>query len=191
MQSNKMISANSNVLYQDFKIKKHQLTHDSSPVGLLNSDILQPVPQISGRGEAVSPPRDRPIVINNVVKPFRGGSEEDRRRATNIMDFIIQKKKAVERTKERQRAARESKAEQELVKDFDDQDISDATSSENDPKFGTNNQSKSEFKNAVHDTTGLNDSFTGVSQKDMDRLTGGMQTVKESYVNLDGIDRMA
>ena len=50
---------------------------------------------MTGRGISVAPPIDRPIVINNVIKHF-SGKELDRSRATEILDYIIQKKKKVE-----------------------------------------------------------------------------------------------
>lgn len=34
------------------------------------------------------------------------------------------------------------------------------------------------------------DKYGAVLQKDLDRLTGGMQVVKESYLDLDNIERM-
>lgn len=40
------------------------------------------MPQLSGRGVSISPPKDRPLVINNVLKPFIAQSEKDRLRAT-------------------------------------------------------------------------------------------------------------
>lgn len=34
------------------------------------------------------------------------------------------------------------------------------------------------------------DKFGGVNQKDLDKITGGMQTVRESKLNLGSIERM-
>lgn len=60
-----------------FNIKVHSLAKNPNGGGD-DTDILQPVPQISGRGQSVSPPLDRPYVINNVIKPFKASSEIDR-----------------------------------------------------------------------------------------------------------------
>ena len=61
--------------------------------------MLTTVPQISGRGQASKPYDNQPVIINNVVKPFQATSEEDRRRATLVLDYIIKKKKFVEKKK--------------------------------------------------------------------------------------------
>jgi hypothetical protein len=61
---------------------------------------LDPVVQISGKGSSVSPPIDRPYVINNVIKPFKANSEVDRQRATQILDYIIMRRKMAEKRKD-------------------------------------------------------------------------------------------
>ena len=67
-----------------------------------DTDILDPVAQISGKGASVSPPLDRPYVINSVIKPFRANSEIDRQRATQILDYIIMRRKMASKRKDDQ-----------------------------------------------------------------------------------------
>lgn len=62
----------------EIAIKVHNLARKD----LVNTEVLDPVAQLSGRGKAVAPPSDRPSVINNVIRPFRATSEVDRQRAT-------------------------------------------------------------------------------------------------------------
>lgn len=45
---------------------------------------------------------------------------------------------------------------------------------------------RSEENYNIEDT----DKFGGVNQKDLDRITGGMQVVRESKINLNAIERM-
>jgi len=47
---------------------------------------------VSGKGLAISPPKDRNKIVNNVIKTFKGESEQDRQRATEILDFIVRKR---------------------------------------------------------------------------------------------------
>ena len=65
-----------------------------------SGELLSPVKQISGRGLSVEPPFDRPMVINQVVKPFKASSEIDRQRATAILDYIIERRKMIARRQE-------------------------------------------------------------------------------------------
>ena len=45
-------------------------------------------------------PSDRPHVVNNVLRTFRANSEVDRQRATQILDYIIERRKMVDRRRE-------------------------------------------------------------------------------------------
>jgi len=85
---------------QGYNIKVHNLAAHPITAGENETDILEPVPQVSGRGVSISPPQDRPYVINNVIKPFRATSEVDRQRATQILDYIIERRKMAERRTE-------------------------------------------------------------------------------------------
>ena len=84
-------------LKQDFNIQVHNLrtlgqTHSDNDTSFDEASILDAAPQMSGRGISISPPKDRTKVVNNVIKPFKGESEADRRRATEILDFIVRKR---------------------------------------------------------------------------------------------------
>lgn len=61
----------------ELNIKVHNLARKD----ISNTEVLDPVAQLSGRGKAIAQPLDRPSVINNVIRPF-ATSEVDRERAT-------------------------------------------------------------------------------------------------------------
>ena len=44
--------------------------------------MITTVPNMRGKGISIEPPQDRASVVNNVIKPFKAGSEIDRNRAT-------------------------------------------------------------------------------------------------------------
>jgi hypothetical protein len=90
------------------KIKAHKLAIVNE--GEEGNSILNSVPQIKGRGVSVELPTDRGKVVNSVVKPFAGTSEIHRQRATQILDYIISKKKSIQKKVE---AQEEQKMEQE------------------------------------------------------------------------------
>jgi hypothetical protein len=71
-----------------FGIKVHSLAKERK-----DTDFLDPVTQLQGKGASVSPPIDRPYVINNVIRPFKAESEVHRQRATQILDYIIMRRK--------------------------------------------------------------------------------------------------
>ena len=48
------------------------------------------------------------------------------------------------------------------------------------------NDERSEENFSIEDS----DKFGGVNQKDLDQITGGMQVVRESKINLNSIERM-
>ena len=62
----------------EMNIRVHNLARKDIP----NTEVLDPVAQLSGRGKAIAKPTDRPSIINNVIRPFRAASEVDRERAT-------------------------------------------------------------------------------------------------------------
>jgi len=80
-------------------ITAHNLAKNSQR-GTDKLSLVAQVPKIGGRGISVEPPRDRPNIVNTVVKPFAANSELDRLRATQILDFIISKKKKSELNKD-------------------------------------------------------------------------------------------
>jgi hypothetical protein len=100
---------------QPYNIRVHNLGTKPINVGENETDILDPVPQLSGRGVSVSPPQDRPYVINNVIKSFRATSEVDRQRATQILDYIIDRRKMVERRTEEQKEATKEEEHEALL----------------------------------------------------------------------------
>lgn len=52
-------------------------------------NVLEEAKQMSGTGTAIQPPGDKPVIINNVIRPFDGKSEVDRQRATEILDYVV------------------------------------------------------------------------------------------------------
>jgi hypothetical protein len=81
--------------------------HNLARQHLQETDILDPVSQISGKGASVSQPLDRPYVINSVIKPFSASSEIDRQRATQILDYIIMRRKMASKRKADQSGERQ------------------------------------------------------------------------------------
>lgn len=76
----------------------------------IGDELVSEVPTMQGKGVSVELPTDIGKVINNVVKPF-GNNEINRQRATQILDFIIAKKKSdllkVEKKQERKKELEE------------------------------------------------------------------------------------
>ena len=106
---------------QGYNIRVHNLAAQPINAGENETDILEPVPQVSGRGISISPPRDRPYVINNTIKPFRATSEVDRQRATQILDYIIDRRKMAERRTEEQKEADKEMEHGALLKQIEDE----------------------------------------------------------------------
>ena len=78
--------------------------------------MMAPVTQISGKGAAIDPPTDRPFVINNVIKPFKATSEIDRQRATQILDYIIERRRMAEKRDKEALGVRKNSEHEELLK---------------------------------------------------------------------------
>jgi hypothetical protein len=55
---------------------------------------------MSGYGRAIQPPGDKARIVNNRVKPFDAKEEIDRERATEILDYVVQRKKKLLQIKE-------------------------------------------------------------------------------------------
>jgi hypothetical protein len=71
---------------------------------------------MSGTGVSIEQPTDRAVVVNNVIKHF-SGAERDRAKATQILDFIIDKKKRQEK-QSHANAERKKEAEQAVLLAF-------------------------------------------------------------------------
>lgn len=84
----------------------------------LTSSIISDVPKMSGRGKSVQPPQDRTHVYNSIVKPFTG-NELDRKRQTEIMDFIILKKKQRQHERKEALIIREYEAQKQMLAKLD------------------------------------------------------------------------
>ena len=182
-------------LRQDYSIRVHNLAaaraspgRASPQPGASDGDILAPVPQISGRGEAVSPPKDRPRVVNNVIRPFEGRSEEDRRRATQILDYIIGKRRTIAKRQEADGEARMKEEHQALVKQIEEEKKVKGAARRS-TFSGTQSASEEEASEEL-DEFEEDDKYGCILQKDLDRITGGMQVVKEAHIDLDAVERM-
>jgi hypothetical protein len=62
--------------------------------------VLEAAPNLFGRGLFIHTTPEKSVVINNVLKSFKATSEVDRERATQILDYIIKKKKRIEKRQE-------------------------------------------------------------------------------------------
>ena len=144
---------------------------------------MKPVTQISGRGASVEPPIDRPYVINNVIKPFKASQEVDRQRATQILDYIIERRKMADRRNADNFGARKESEHAELLQQIEDE------KSAKKRKNKRVDQSASEKEDSELDEFEKNDKYGSVLQSDLDKITGGMQTVKASNLNLDRLVR--
>lgn len=135
----------------------------------------------------MSLPQETDRVVNNVVRPFRGESEVDRRRATEILDYIVRKRREASNKKDRLQDAMEDAQRRAFIDILEAERRADLK--KNLKRTGTIHLSGSRDtrESLKRDEDGQfvpDDKYGRVLKKDIDKLTGGMQVVKETSLDL-------